>query len=158
MTSILKLAGRYVGSPMLSALLGVYAARLGRREEALDLFEKGYAAFIRQPFTITAEYDPTVFPEQEIAGPFTANLGGFLTSCLYGLTGIRLGAAAAPVVQPTREMPLGWDGVEVERLWIRGRPASLSARHGDREQSSASMISDRGGVLRGFRCPGRAYG
>ena len=117
---------------MLSALLGVYAARLGRREEALDLFEKGYAAFIRQPFTITAEYDPNVFPEQEIAGPFTANLGGFLMSCLYGLTGLRLGAGSPHQWCSRRvQMPLGWDGVEVERLWIRGRPASLSARHGE---------------------------
>ena len=127
----LDIADRYVGSPMLSALLGVYAARLGRREQALELFEKGYAAFILDPFTITAEYDPQVFPEQEIAGPFTANLGAFLTSCLYGLTGLQLGAGGPqqwcrrPVL-----MPRGWDGIEVERLWVRGRPASLSARHG----------------------------
>ena len=136
--SYLELADRYVGSPMLSALLGVYAARLGRREQALELFEKGYAAFVLEPFTITAEYDPRVFPEQEIAGPFTANLGAFLISCLYGLTGIRLGAGNPqqwchrPVT-----MPLGWDGIEVERLWIRGRPASLLARHGDQRATLA---------------------
>jgi trehalose/maltose hydrolase-like predicted phosphorylase len=130
--SYLELADRYVGSPMLSALLGVYAARLGRREQSLDLFEKGYAAFILEPFTITAEYDPRVFPEQEIAGPFTANLGAFLTSCLYGLTGIRL-SRESPQQWCNRPvtMPLGWDGIEVERLLIRGRPASLLARHGD---------------------------
>lgn len=128
----LGFADDYVGSPMLSALLGVYAARLGDRARALELFEHGYADFILEPFSITAEYDPKVFPEQPIAGPFTANLGGFLTSLLYGLTGLRIGEgepqhwAARPVT-----MPKGWDGIEVERIWARGRPARFSARQGD---------------------------
>ena len=61
-------------------------------EQALELLETGYAAFVLQPFSITAEYDPRVFPEQEVAGPFTANIGAFLMTCLYGFTGIQLGA------------------------------------------------------------------
>jgi len=128
----LDIADRYLGSPMLSALLAVYAARLGRREQALELFERGYAAFILEPFTVTAEYDPKVFPEQQRAGPFTANLGGFLTSCLYGLPGIQTGSGS-PEKWCTRpvQMPSGWEGITVERLWLRGRPASLSAWHGD---------------------------
>ncbi len=137
----LELADRYVGAPMLSALLGVYAARLGRRRQALELFERGYAAFILQPFTITAEYDPRVFPEQEIAGPFTANLGGFLMCCLYGLTGLQLGLGSPQTwcARPVR-MPAGWEGIEAERIWVRGRPASLLARHGD--QRAALEFSD----------------
>jgi hypothetical protein len=129
----LDLADGYVGSPMLSALLGVYAARLGRRAQALELLEKGYAAFVLPPFSITAEYDPKVFPEQEVAGPFTANLGAFLTSCIYGFTGLRLDAASAEHWFPRPvQMPKGWDGVEIERLWIRGRQATLTANHGDK--------------------------
>ena len=27
-------------------------------------------------------------------------------------------------------MPAGWDGIEVESLWIRGRRATLRAYHG----------------------------
>ena len=127
----LDLAERYVGSPMLSALLATYAARLGRRRQALELLEQGYAAFVLQPFSITAEYDPRVFPDQEVAGPFTANLGGFLMTCLFGFTGIQLGAGSPkqwcsrPVV-----LPSGWESIEVERLWIRGRAATLTARNG----------------------------
>ena len=49
---------------MLSALLGVYAARLGDRELALELFERGYADFVIDPFALTTEYAPAVFPEQ----------------------------------------------------------------------------------------------
>jgi len=59
-------------------------------------------------------------------------MGGFLISCMYGLTGLRLGPGdpsewcARPVV-----MPELWDGVEIERLHVRGRDASLHAKHGD---------------------------
>jgi trehalose/maltose hydrolase-like predicted phosphorylase len=127
----LRMADRYVGAPMLSAMLGVYAARLGDRAAALDLFEKGYADFIVEPYTITTEYSPSVYPDQPRAGPFTANLGGFLTSCLYGLTGLRLGAGEpASWCQRPVTMPAGWDGVHVERIWARCQPGTLTAEHG----------------------------
>jgi hypothetical protein len=128
----LGLADRYVGAPMLSSQLGVFAARLGDRKRALELFERGYAAFITEPYSVTLEYEPTVFPEQPRAAPFTANLAGFLMSCLYGLTGLRLSSkppgewCERPIV-----LPQGWDAVEVERVWARGAPARLAARHGD---------------------------
>jgi hypothetical protein len=56
----LRLADKYVGAPMLSALLGVYAARLGDRERALELFERGYADFVIDPFALTTEHAPAV--------------------------------------------------------------------------------------------------
>jgi trehalose/maltose hydrolase-like predicted phosphorylase len=127
----LELADEYVGAPMLSALLGVYAARVGDRERALELFERGYASFVVDPFSTTTEYDRERFPEQPVAGPFTANMGGFLLSCLYGLPGIQLGEGepaswcGRPVV-----LPAGWDAIEVERMWARGREARLVAQHG----------------------------
>ena len=127
----LRLADKYVGAPMLSAVLGVYAARVGDRERALELFERGYADFVIDPFALTTEYAPAVFPEQPVAGPFTANLGGFLTSCLYGLPGIRIGPGepetwgARPVV-----LPQGWNEIHVERVWARSAPLRLTARNG----------------------------
>jgi hypothetical protein len=138
-----ELADRYVGSPMLSALLGVFAARLGERARALELFERGYADFILEPFTVTDEYSAAAFPEQERVGPFMANLSGFLLSCLYGLTGLRLGPdePAAWCRRPPL-LPRGWHAVEVERVWARGGPARLVARHGaDRAQLHAEEIS-----------------
>jgi trehalose/maltose hydrolase-like predicted phosphorylase len=127
----LKAAYRYAGQPMLSSMLGLIATHLGDRDAALDLFERGYADFVVDPFRITAEFSPTVYPERTIAGPFTANLAGFLTACIYGLAGMRIGPGEPgswcnrPVV-----LPQGWDGVHVERLWVRGGTASLTAEHG----------------------------
>jgi hypothetical protein len=124
------LADRYAGQPMLSAMLGTYAARLGDRAAARDLFEKGYGDFVVEPYTITTEYSPTAFPNQPLAGPFTANLGGFLTSCLYGLTGLRLhDGEPASWFERRVVLPAGWDAIEANRLWMRRQPYGLRAEH-----------------------------
>jgi protein-glucosylgalactosylhydroxylysine glucosidase len=124
-------AGQYAGAPMLSAMLGVYAARTGDRAAALELFERGYADFVVEPYTITAEYSPSVFPNRPVAGPFAANIGGFLAACLYGLPGIHLkpGAPASWFERPV-VLPRGWDAIHVERVWVRGEPMRLVAEHG----------------------------
>ena len=129
-------AGEYVGRPMLSALLGVYAARAGDRAESLRWFERGYADFIEDPFMETNEFSLKRFPDKPRVGPFMANLGGFLMSCLYGLTGLVL-SAAEPAAWFTRPvvLPEGWDAIEVDRLFVRGRPARLLARHGENRAS-----------------------
>jgi hypothetical protein len=121
----------FVGYPMLSALLGTYAARLGDRAGALHWFEKGYADFSEDPFTETNEFSRKRFPEKPRTGPFMANLGGFLMSCLYGLTGLQL-SSAEPSEWFTRPvvLPEGWDAIEVDRLYVRGRAARLEAPHG----------------------------
>jgi trehalose/maltose hydrolase-like predicted phosphorylase len=127
----LGLADDYIGSPMLSALYGAWAARAGDRRLALKLLDEGYGQFTVGRFMQTLEYRPDRFPEQPQAGPFFANIGGFLTSLLFGFTGLRAGPGAAddwserPVV-----LPGGWTAIEVDRLWVRGRPMRLTARHG----------------------------
>ena len=132
----IELADAYVGSPMLSALLGVFAARIGEREQALDLFERGYAEFALDPFDAPDEYSSKVFPEKARAAPFAANLGGFLLGLLYGLTGVRLGPGAPDAWCANRPlMPAGWRAIEVERIWVRGKPARLLAVHGKERAS-----------------------
>jgi glycosyl hydrolase family 65 len=122
---------RYVGTPMFSALLGVFAAWRGDRERSADLFERGFADFIDDPFLAPDEYpkDDIRFPQ---ASPMLANLGAFLSSLLTGLPGI-LPTFRVPGTWPERPvvLPAGWQSIEVDRLWVRGRPARLVARHGD---------------------------
>ncbi len=131
----LGIAQDYIGSPMLSALFGAWAARAGDRRLALKLLDDGYAQFCADRFRQTLEYRPDRFPEQPRAGPFFANIGGFLIGLLFGFTGLRPGPgepadwAERPVV-----LPQGWTSIEVDRLWVRGRAMRLSARHGERAQ------------------------
>ncbi len=121
----------YIGSPMLSALLGVYAAWTGQRERALELYEHGFADFVQSPHALVTENSPKTQPDQPRAAPFTANVGGFLTGCLYGLTGMTP-SAEEPEAWCRRPvtMPQGWDGIRVDRLWVRGKAATLTAVHG----------------------------
>lgn len=125
----------YVGAPMLSPFFGVYAARLGDRDLSARLFERGYADFVFDPFCMTEEiglHSPTRPPDRPLVGPFITNQGGFLMSCLYGLPGLRLGSGDPESWYEHRVvMPSGWQGIKVERIWIRGRPACLTAHHGD---------------------------
>jgi len=73
------------------------------------------------------------FPDPPRAGPLMANVGGFLTSCMYGLTGLVLGPdEPAAWARRTAQMPELWDGIEVARIWARGRPMRLEAIHGTR--------------------------
>ena len=132
LTYFLQLADRYIGNPMLSALYGVWAAWLGDRERSLRLFEEGYAQFVTGRFAQTLEYRPDRFPDQPLAGPFFANLAGFLLGCLCGLPGLRPDAGdPAGWCRRAVVLPAGWEAIMVERLWVRGRPARLIARHGD---------------------------
>lgn len=124
--------GPYVGRPMLSALLGTWAARLQDRELSARLFEEGYAEFVEEPFLVTNEFSPRQ-PGHPRAGPLVANVGGFLIGCLYGLPGLVLGPGdPADWCRRPVLMPSLWDGVEVDRIWVRGRPACLMARHGEK--------------------------
>jgi hypothetical protein len=127
----LDMADDYAGSPMLSPFLGAWAARLNDRARSAQLFEAGFADFASPRFNVVHEYRSDKFPEQPVSGPFLANIGGFLVACLYGLTGIRLhGGEPETWCERPVTMPELWDAVEVERVWARGRPMSLRAKHG----------------------------
>ena len=120
----------YVGAPMLSALLPVYAARAGEPDLAAELLERGYGDFINEPFLEADEY-PRHRVDRPRASPMFANLSGYLTGLLYGMTGIKLGYGP-PEAWPCRPvtLPTGWKALRVERLWIRGEPWALEAQAG----------------------------
>jgi hypothetical protein len=121
----------YVGARMLPALYPVWAAMAGDRALALQLFEEGYAAYDYPRFHQCLEYRPD-HPDSEVnAGPFFANLGGMLLGLLYGFCGLAIDDGD-PQDWPRRPVVLreGWQAIEIERLWVRGREARLVARHG----------------------------
>jgi trehalose/maltose hydrolase-like predicted phosphorylase len=120
----------YAGAPMLSAMLPVYAARAGERGLAAELLERGFGDFINEPFL-----EPDEYPRQRVdrprASPMFANLSGYLTGLIFGMTGIKLGYGE-PETWPARSvsLPAGWKAIRVERLWIRGQPWTLEACEG----------------------------
>ena len=121
----------YVGAPMLPALYGTWAAWAGDRTLSLKLLEEGYGAYQYGRFQQTLEYRLDKVSGGVASGPFFANMGGFLTGLMFGLTGLRI-STAAPAEWPSRPvvLPAGWEAIECDRLWIHGRPAKLVARQG----------------------------
>jgi hypothetical protein len=128
----LGMADDYIGSPMLSALYGVWAAWAGDRRQALKLLDEGYAQFSRGRFRQILEYRPDRHPDEPQAGPFFANMGGFLISLLLGFPGLQPNGGDIES-WPRRKvvLPAGWDAIEVDRLWIRGQPMRLIALQGE---------------------------
>jgi hypothetical protein len=143
----LDLREGYIGSPMLSALYGVWAAYTGDRSLSARVMEDGYGRFCAGRFMQTLEYREDVFPEQPRAGPFFANLSGFLLGLVTGFPGLQpswgdaQGWARRPVI-----LPAGWTAIEIERLWLGGRPYKLVARQG---AERAIMTPLRDGVREG---------
>ena len=129
-------APRYVGTAMLSAFLPYYAARAGMPGKAAELLETGYGNFINEPFHETDEFSNTA-PDMPRTGPMFANIGGYLTTLLYGYPGLRLGPgepetwAERPVV-----LPAGWKAIHVERLWVRGEGRASRPWRARRRRSS----------------------
>jgi len=133
----LEQADDYIGSPMLSALYGTWAARSGNRRLALRMLDEGYAQFTNGRFLQTLEYRRDKFPEQPIAGPFFANMGGFLMGLLFGFTGIQPSPASVNEWSVRKVvLPDGWRAIEVERLWVHGKAMNLKAPQGQ----SASLV------------------
>jgi len=122
----------YIGSPMLSALYGAWTARSGNRRLALKMLDEGYAQFTIGRFLQTLEYRRDKFPEQPVAGPFFANMGGFLMGLLFGFTGIQPSPASIKEWSVRKAvLPYGWEAIEAERMWVRGKPMALSAAQGE---------------------------
>jgi len=123
-------APRYFGTPMLSAFLPYYAARIGRPEQAAELLEPSYGDFVNEPFLETDEF-PRHATDKPRTGPMFANIGGYLTTLLYGFPGLRLGPGEPEtwVARPVA-LPAGWKGIHVERIWVRGEGRSLDAVNG----------------------------
>jgi trehalose/maltose hydrolase-like predicted phosphorylase len=128
----LEQADAYIGSPMLSALYGAWAARTGDRRLALKRLDDGYARFEVGRFSQILEYRPDRFPEQPRAGPFFANMGGFLSSLLLGFPRLEPNEGEPETwAQALVVLPAGWEAIEIDRLWARGKPMRLIARQGE---------------------------
>ena len=129
----------YVGSPMLPALYGTWAAWAGDRALSLELLEEGYAKYQFGRFQQTLEYRLDKVPGGVASGPFFANMGGFLSGLLMGFPGLNL-TSGDPQTWPARPvvLPEGWTAIECDRLWVRGEAMTLRAEQGASRAELAS--------------------
>jgi trehalose/maltose hydrolase-like predicted phosphorylase len=132
-------APRYVGTAMLSAFLPYYATRAGLPDAAAELLETGYGNFINEPYLETDEFSRTA-PDQPRTGPMFANIGGFLTTLIYGYPGLRLGPGTPDSWAEQQVMlPPGWKAIHIDRIWAHGEERTLTAVAG----APAAVIDGR---------------
>jgi trehalose/maltose hydrolase-like predicted phosphorylase len=102
----------------------VCAAHFGERRKAAELFTAAWKPFWMEPFGLTRECRSHTW------GGFVTNNGSLLQSVLLGFTGLRIGNGLEPRYPAC--LPEGWERIEVDCLWSRGRAMRLTARHGPR--------------------------
>jgi hypothetical protein len=120
--------------PHAPPMMSVLAARWGDRKRSAAFLAEGIGNYATDPFLQFLEVGlPAGRTTAPAVVPFVTNAGSTVMACLFGFTGLQLdggdpqGWRKFPIT-----MPEGWDGIEVERIWVRGKPARLSAQHGDR--------------------------
>lgn len=132
-------AETYLGMPMLSALFGAWACQWGERALARRFFELGILTHRVEPFHMFNEVAPIMkggfLGESRDDTVFLTNPAGFLMALVMGLPAMRL-HEGPPDEWFERDvvLPEGWTEISVERLFARGLPRGLLARHGRRAQ------------------------
>jgi len=125
----------YLALPMLSGFLGVIPARLGDRTLARAYFDRGNLPFFTEPYRMSAEGAITAGHYQRVPDAvttvFITGRGSLMAGLMLGLTRINFWKEnlddwfSGPIV-----MPEGWDGIVLEKVFLRGRPARITALHG----------------------------
>jgi protein-glucosylgalactosylhydroxylysine glucosidase len=98
------------------------AAFLGDRKRARQLFDQSWRNIWLEPFGMIREA-----PSQDY-GCFLTNFGSLLQTTMLGFTGLRIRQGDWRAYPAT--LPEGWSKVEIDRLWVRGRPQRLIAENG----------------------------
>jgi hypothetical protein len=121
--------------PMLAGFLGVFPTRIGDRKTARRYFDEGNLPFFVEPYWMSTELS-SKFPNYKHTDRpvtcFVTGRGSLLSGLMMGLTRMDIWQEAfedwfaGPIV-----MPEGWDGIVLEKVYLKGRPARITAMHGD---------------------------
>jgi protein-glucosylgalactosylhydroxylysine glucosidase len=104
------------------AAIAATAAWLGYRDKARQLFQAAWRGDWIEPFGMLKE------APVETYGCFLTNCGSLLQTAMLGFTGLRIREgswAAYPAI-----LPEGWSRIEIDRIWIRGKPVRVAAENG----------------------------
>jgi trehalose/maltose hydrolase-like predicted phosphorylase len=97
-------------------------AYLGDRQKAAELFRTSWEAYFVEPFGLTKEY------RKYKDGNLMTNHGSLLMSVIFGFTGLRI--SDGDWRQYPASLPEGWQRIETDRVWIKGKPMRLIAENG----------------------------
>jgi hypothetical protein len=121
--------------PMLSGFLGVFPVRLGDRKMSRKYFDEGNLPFFVEPYMMCTEWSSNfLLFTQNMDQPvtyFVTGRGSFLTGLIMGLTKMDIWQEkfddwfSGPIV-----MPEGWEGIVLEKVYLKGKPARIIAQHG----------------------------
>jgi trehalose/maltose hydrolase-like predicted phosphorylase len=110
------------------------AAFFGDRDKAAQLFERTWKRYRTGPFCLSVEYKQ--LPRR---GDYLTNHGSLLQTAIYGFTGLRL--AEGSWIKYKATLPAGWDKIEIDRIWVKGKPMRLVAENG--KPAVLSPVSDK---------------
>jgi trehalose/maltose hydrolase-like predicted phosphorylase len=110
------------------------AAFYGDREKAAELFRHAWEKYWVAPWGITKEYQPYR------DGEYLMSHASLLEAAMYGFTGIRI--REGDWRKYPASLPAGWEKIEIDRIWIKGKPMKLIARDGEKAQLLPSPDSE----------------
>jgi trehalose/maltose hydrolase-like predicted phosphorylase len=102
------------------------AAFCGEREKSAALFENSWKPYWLEPFGMIREY------QSQSHGSYITAFGGMLKSVMFTLTGLRISEGDWRKY-PAR-LPAGWEKIEIDRIWIRGKAYKVIAEHGKKAE------------------------
>jgi protein-glucosylgalactosylhydroxylysine glucosidase len=111
------------------AAIAATAAWLGYGDKARQLFEASWQGDWIEPFGMLKE------APVETYGCFLTNCGSLLQTAMLGFTGLRIRQESWAAYPAT--LPEGWSRIEIDRVWIRGKPHRLVAENGKQAVVSA---------------------
>jgi len=126
------------GPAMTASIEAVAAARLGRGQDALNLFHDSYRPFMRGPWDAFAE------KRTSSRVYFCTGMGGCLQSVLYGFVGLsvveagqkgqgtKLAGDGEASLYADPHLPPGWGGLTVKGVKFRGKTFDLNVMPGDK--------------------------
>ncbi len=102
--------------------LAAMSAFFGDRRKALDLSHLAMTEYALEPYLISKEYRPYR------DGNYLMNQASLLMAAMYGFTGLRISDGDWKKYPAT--LPSTWTRIEIDRLWIRGKPYRVVAEQG----------------------------
>jgi len=102
------------------------AAFFGEREKAARLFKHAWDYYVLEPFGMIREY------HNQDWGSYITHFGSLLQAAMFAFTGLRV--TDGDWCQYPASMPQGWGKIEIDRIWVKGKPMKLVAKDGKKAQ------------------------